>query len=197
MRAFSIDDATTTEIDDAFSVRELANGNYEIGIHIAAPALAIPRGTPLDAIARERLSTVYMPGRKITMLPDDGRSPRSRSPRAHARPRCRCTPKSRPTARWCGTRRASNRVPIAANLRLDAIGDAFANDLPSPADPPWTAELRALWKLAQALSAQRGKADFTRIDYSFDVDWDAARGRPRGASCRARAAARSTSSSPS
>ncbi len=70
VRAFSIDDATTTEIDDAFSVRELANGHYEVGIHIAAPALAIPRGSPLDAVARERLSTVYMPGRKITMLPD-------------------------------------------------------------------------------------------------------------------------------
>ena len=51
-RAFSIDDAATTEIDDAFSVRPLANGNLEIGIHIAAPALAIPRGTPLDAVAR-------------------------------------------------------------------------------------------------------------------------------------------------
>jgi exoribonuclease-2 len=37
VRAFSIDDATTTEIDDAFSMRELANGNVEIGIHIACP----------------------------------------------------------------------------------------------------------------------------------------------------------------
>src|SRR6202011_5610039 len=71
VRAFSIDDAMTTEIDDAFSVRALPNGHLEIGIHIAAPALAIPRGSPLDAIARGRLSTVYMPGRKITMLPDD------------------------------------------------------------------------------------------------------------------------------
>ena len=70
-RAFSIDDATTTEIDDAFSVRELANGNYEVGIHIACPALAIPRDSALDRIARTRLSTVYMPGRKLTMLPDE------------------------------------------------------------------------------------------------------------------------------
>jgi hypothetical protein len=70
-RAFSIDDASTTEIDDAFSVRELANGNYEVGIHIACPALAIARDGPLDNIARERLSTVYMPGRKLTMLPDE------------------------------------------------------------------------------------------------------------------------------
>ena len=65
------------------------------------------------------------------------------------------------------------RVPIAANLRLDTVGDAFANDLPSPADPPWTQELRVLWKLARHLSAQRGKNDVNRIDYSFYVDWDA------------------------
>ncbi len=71
VRAFSIDDATTTEIDDAFSVRELPNGHYEVGIHIACPAPAMPRATPLDRIARERLSTVYMPGRKLTMLPDE------------------------------------------------------------------------------------------------------------------------------
>jgi exoribonuclease-2 len=78
-------------------------------------------------------------------------------------------------------------VPVAANLRLDAIGDAFANELPSPSDPAWTAELRVLWKFAQALFATRGKADFARIDYSFDVDWDAQpdgkvtiRPRPRG-----------------
>src|SRR4029077_4055861 len=71
VRAFSIDDASTTEIDDAFSVRVLDGGSTEIGVHIACPVLAIPRGTPLDAIARQRLSTVYMPGRKITMLPDD------------------------------------------------------------------------------------------------------------------------------
>src|SRR5579864_6453440 len=71
VQAFSIDDASTTEIDDAFSVRELADGTREIGIHIACPALAIPRGTPLDAIARARLSTVYMPGRKLTMLPEE------------------------------------------------------------------------------------------------------------------------------
>ena len=52
VRAFSIDDATTTEVDDAFSVRELPNDRYEVGIHIAAPALGSPRGSALDALAR-------------------------------------------------------------------------------------------------------------------------------------------------
>ncbi|MEX3935412.1 ribonuclease catalytic domain-containing protein [Paraburkholderia phymatum] len=70
VEAFSIDDVTTTEIDDAFSVEHLADGRVRIGIHIAAPALGIARGDAVDAIARGRLSTVYMPGDKITMLPD-------------------------------------------------------------------------------------------------------------------------------
>ena len=70
VRAFSIDDASTTEIDDAFSVRDLADGHREIGIHIAAPALAFDPAAPVAQIARDRLSTVYIPGHKLTMLPD-------------------------------------------------------------------------------------------------------------------------------
>ena len=70
VEAFSIDDVTTTEIDDAFSVEHLADGRVRIGVHIAAPALGIQRGDQVDEIARTRLSTVYMPGDKITMLPD-------------------------------------------------------------------------------------------------------------------------------
>src|SRR5690606_2987202 len=69
--AFSIDDASTTEIDDAFSVTPRAGGGWRIGIHIAAPALGFARRSALDTIARRRLSTVYMPGGKITMLPDE------------------------------------------------------------------------------------------------------------------------------
>lgn len=70
VQAFSIDDSHTTEIDDALSLQGLGSGQVTLGIHIAAPALAITPGDALDAIARDRLSTVYMPGAKITMLPD-------------------------------------------------------------------------------------------------------------------------------
>ncbi|SHF80377.1 exoribonuclease-2 [Lampropedia hyalina DSM 16112] len=68
--AFSIDDSSTTEIDDALSVQGLGTGRVTLGIHIAAPALALSPQDALDQIARQRLSTVYMPGAKITMLPD-------------------------------------------------------------------------------------------------------------------------------
>ena len=66
-------------------------------------------------------------------------------------------------------------MPVAANLHLEAIDEAFANVLPAPSDPPWSPELRVLWKLARSLAEARGKADFARVDYSFHVDWDASR----------------------
>ena len=178
VRAFSIDDASTIEIDDAFSVRDLGDERLEVGIHIACPALVITRGTPLDAIARQRLSTVYMPGRKVTMLPDEVVAQftlaQERSPPAlslYVEIDAEGTPLRHRTA--------LERVPIAANLRLDALTDAFA--LPPAGDEPaWTAELRALWRLAMRLSGQRGKADVSRVDYSFDVDWDAEGAGERG-----------------
>jgi exoribonuclease-2 len=179
VRAFSIDDASTTEIDDAFSVTEVQGGRARIGIHIACPALAIARGSPADAMGRERLSTVYMPGRKLTMLPDAlvaaftlraGTSPPALSLYVEIDERGNVERQSTHI----------ERVPIAANLRLTEIADAFTADLPSADDPPWTAELRMLWKLARGLAGARGKNDVQRIDYSFRVDWDAvgANGEP-------------------
>jgi exoribonuclease-2 len=169
--AFSIDDAATTEIDDAFSVRPLPDGKIEIGIHIAAPAIAIPRGTPLDAIARARLSTVYMPGRKITMLPEEVIG---RFTLAAGAPRAALSLYVETASDGTPLRQSTRleRVSVAANLRLDAIGEHFAAAA-SPGEPRWTDELRALWRVAQKLEAARGKADVPRVDYTFLVDWDA------------------------
>ena len=170
VRAFSIDDASTTEIDDAFSVRSLANGNLEIGIHIAAPALAIARGSPLDAIARTRLSTVYMPGRKITMLPEAviGRFTLTAGTEPAALSLYVETTHDGVVVRQSTK---AERVPIAANLRLDAISECFASDA-SPSDPEWSDELRALWRLTRKLEEGRGRADVMRVDYNFLVDWE-------------------------
>jgi exoribonuclease-2 len=190
VRAFSIDDHTTTEIDDAFSVRDLSDGTVEVGIHIAAPALSMPKGSRLDAIARERLSTVYMPGRKLTMLPEPAIDAYTLKA-GGTRPALSLYVITSHNGAPLRQETRVNAVPVAANLRLDEAGEAFANDLPSPSDPAWTAELRALWKLARHLNAERGKSDTERVDYSFYVDWEADSGlgepgrvaivtRPRG-----------------
>src|SRR3989344_1955505 len=70
VKAFSIDDSMTTEIDDALSVQGLGTGSVTYCVHIAAPGLAIAPGAPVDQLGRARMSTVHMPAHKITMLPD-------------------------------------------------------------------------------------------------------------------------------
>ncbi|MGP1613634.1 MAG: ribonuclease catalytic domain-containing protein [Pollutimonas bauzanensis] len=69
--AYSVDDSSTIEVDDALSVTQLGGGIVRIGIHIAAPGLAVTRGSEFDKLARARMSTVYIPGLKIPMLPGE------------------------------------------------------------------------------------------------------------------------------
>ncbi|AWD32698.1 Ribonuclease R [Candidatus Kinetoplastibacterium sorsogonicusi] len=68
---YSVDDQNTIEIDDALSVNILDNNNIKIGIHIAAPGLGVTRNSEYDRFARIRSSTIYLPGEKITMQPEN------------------------------------------------------------------------------------------------------------------------------
>jgi len=130
------------------------------------------RGSALDAIARGRLSTVYMPGRKITMLPDEVIA-RFTLAAGAPRPALSLYIETAPDGTPLQQTTRLERVPVAANLRLDAIGDQFAMAA-SPNEPRWTDELRALRRLTEKLEVARGKADVPRLDYTFIVDWDEA-----------------------
>ena len=66
LTAFSIDDSQTTEIDDALSVQGLGSGRVTVGIHIAAPALAVARDSAVDRVARDVLDVrAVAPGRLV------------------------------------------------------------------------------------------------------------------------------------
>src|SRR5262245_56679692 len=114
-----------------------------------------------------------MPGRKITMLPDDLVDVFSLKA-GEPMPAVSLYVEVAPDGSIVRHASRVNRVPIAANLRLDDIGEAFTNDLPTPSDPTWNAELRVAWKVAQTLSDARGKPDINRVDYNFYVDWERA-----------------------
>ncbi|WP_068635343.1 ribonuclease catalytic domain-containing protein [Thauera butanivorans] len=173
--AFSIDDASTTEIDDAFSVVPRAEGGWRIGIHIAAPALGFARGTELDAVARRRLSTVYMPGGKITMLPDEVVQTFTLSEGRDC-PAVSLYLDITPGLAIVGEESRVEMVPIVANLRHHDIEPLFNDDTVHGDGPdfPWKRELTLLWDLATVLEAGRGKAggNEDRIDFGFSVDWN-------------------------
>jgi exoribonuclease-2 len=174
--AFSIDDAHTTEIDDAFSVTAKADGGWHIGIHIAAPGLGFSPDSDLGRIARERLSTVYMPGRKITMLPEDIVEHFTLAA-GHTVAAVSLYLDVAADYRLLGHETRTERVPIVANLRHHDIEPVFneATLASGLADFPYRDELKLLWEFAQVLEAGRGKPSDTgtRKDYNFIVDWNA------------------------
>ncbi len=158
VKAFSIDDAGTTEIDDALSVSDLENGGYRVGIHIAAPGLAIAKDDPLDRVARDRMSTVYFPGDKITMLPDSVIKQFSLDEGA---PRPALSIYVDIDAQGHLNRDSiqmrAEMVPMAANLRLEDLEHLVSEDslLDESATYPFRKELAVLWKAAKHLHAGR------------------------------------------
>lgn len=172
-KAFSIDDSTTTEIDDAFSLAQLANGNTRVGIHIAAPSLGIVPGTALDDVVMRRLSTVYMPGHKITMLPEPVIRPFSLD-QGQSRPALSLYLEVAPDFSIVGHESRVELVEVAANLRHDDL-EPYFNETTLEADSghPYWAQLRFLFMLAESREKARGKYDPTRppqVDYNFYVE---------------------------
>jgi exoribonuclease-2 len=179
--AFSLDDIGTTEIDDAFSVAPSANGQLRVGVHIAAPALGIAPGSPLDAIARERLSTAYMPGRKYTMLPDDVVA-RFSLDHGSEQPALSLYFDVGEDGLPRAVHSRVERIAIAANLRhaqYDVLNAAFESG--GTTGLAYEDELRTLWRVALALEKRRGRpsAAPTLVDYSFFVDGERVRIVPR------------------
>lgn len=66
---YAVDDAQTSEVDDAISLEDLGGGRARLGVHIADPEPYIPHGGLLDLAARERATTYYLPEERILMLP--------------------------------------------------------------------------------------------------------------------------------
>lgn len=175
--AYSVDDISTTEIDDAMSVHALEDGWLRVGIHVAAPALGVTRGSELDQWARARMSTVYTPGEKIPMQPDEvinhyslvaGQAVPALSLYVEAHPE---------TAQIRSHHTRIERLMVTSNLRHNELDHEITLD--ALADPsasfPYDHWVRPLWALTLALSAQRderrGKPESNnRIDYNFYLD---------------------------
>ncbi len=185
VQAYSIDDSATTEIDDALSLTGLGTGTVRLGIHIAAPGLAIQPGDALDQVARTRLSTVYMPGHKITMLPDEVVQ-RFTLDQERANPAVSLyVTIDEASLIITGHETVLERVPVSVNLRHDQLDHIVTEQW--LADPQLQVEgtpeallalrdqLSFLYRLARHLKAQReavrGKPEtFSRPDYTFRLE---------------------------
>ena len=174
--AFSIDDESTTEVDDALSLTDLGNGTKRVGIHIAAPSLAIKPGDKMEKNIMERLSTVYFPGGKITMLPENWIAAFSLDAGAY-RPAVSIYfdvdgefNVGEPTCKI-------EAVNIAENLRIQAIEPHFNAEtgLDEAGEMMFAHHQDLIWfyQFAVALQKARGKYEPDRApqyDYSIELD---------------------------
>lgn len=67
---FTIDPKDAKDFDDALSVQQLQNGNWEIGIHIADVTHYVQEGDIIDQEAESRANSVYLVDRTVPMLPE-------------------------------------------------------------------------------------------------------------------------------
>ena len=174
--AFSIDDESTTEVDDALSLTDLGNGTKRVGIHIAAPSLAVKPGDKMEKNIMERLSTVYFPGGKITMLPENWIAAFSLDAGAY-RPAVSIYfdvdsefNVGEPTCKI-------EAVNIAENLRIQTIEPHFNAEtgLDETGEMMFTHHQDLIWfhQFAVALQKARGKYEPDRApqyDYSIELD---------------------------
>lgn len=190
---FSIDDSSTTEIDDATSVTHLGDGRTRIGIHIAAPSLGMKRGDAMDQLVRRRMSTVYAPGFKTTMLPenwvkafslDEGRVIPCLSLYAVVEDG---------TFSVLSTETRLERVKMGANLRYDKWDGEVTEEAIEAGTLaiPRAEDITYLWRFAKKLQAGReevrGRPEPKgKIDWYFDLEGEGenavihVKGRRRG-----------------
>jgi len=172
VESFSIDDSTTTEIDDAFSIKPLENGITRVGIHIAAPALGIVPDSPLDIEIMQRLSTVYIPGNKITMMPESAIRPFSLD-EGEIKPCLSLYLHVDVDFNIVHRDTKVERIKVADNLRHDTLEPYFnENTLTADSGHPYWEKCLYLFQLAESLEKERGKYDPTKppqIDYNFYV----------------------------
>lgn len=175
--AYSVDDAGTTEIDDALSIQELGPNQWRVGVHIATPGLAVQRDNELDQIARKRLSTLYLPGQKVPMLPENVIRAFSLDAGLERPALSLYVDINLDTQEITQSQTRLERICVKENLRqhqldplvsIDALNDAQA-------ELPYADWLRPLWQVTQFLAHQRelvrGKPENNnRIEFLFELE---------------------------
>ncbi|MDR1918702.1 MAG: ribonuclease R [Tannerellaceae bacterium] len=165
---FTIDPKDAKDFDDALSVRCLANGNWEVGVHIADVTHYVKPETILDREAQERATSVYLVDRTIPMLPE------------------------RLSNQICSLRPNENKLCFSAIFELDSNAEVKnyrikrtlirsdrrftyeeAQQVIETGKGDCKKELLALNSLAKKLRAKRfknGAINFDRYEVKFEID---------------------------
>ncbi len=165
---FTIDPKDAKDFDDALSLRKLANGNYEVGVHIADVTHYVRPDTIIDREARDRATSVYLVDRVVPMLPEhlcNGIcSLRPDEDKLTFSTIFEMTPDGRVV------KSDITRTVIRSNRRFTY---EEAQDVIETGKGDYADEILTLDRLAKILRAARyenGSVDFDRMEVRFDID---------------------------
>ena len=181
---FTIDPADAKDFDDALSLQDLGDGEYEIGIHIADVSHYVLPGTALDKEALRRATSVYLVDRVVPMLPEVISnlicSLRPNEDKLTYSAIFTLTKTGQVRSRWFG------RTIIHSDRRFSY---EEAQELIEGKDDPYTPHLRTLNRIANALRGKRfkdGAIEFNTEELRFNLD---AKGKPLSVYVKERKAA--------
>ncbi len=165
---FTIDPRDAKDFDDALSIRQLANGNWEVGVHIADVTHYVHPGSVIDKEAQKRATSVYLVDRTIPMLPE------------------------RLSNGICSLRPDEEKLTFSAIFELDAKANVLnsrigrtvirsdrrftyeeAQEIIEKGEGDFARELTTLNTLAKELRRRRyqqGALEFDRAEVRFEID---------------------------
>jgi ribonuclease R len=165
---FTIDPKTAKDFDDAISFKKLANGNYEIGVHIADVSYYVREKSELDKEALKRGCSVYLPDRTIPMLPfelsDNLCSLNENEEKLAFSAIFEIDKKAKVISKWFGKSVIKSAKRFTYESAQEAINDKsikYHEEL---------AELNRLAKIMRKEKAQKGAIDFEQDETAFELD---------------------------
>ncbi|XP_061588980.1 DIS3-like exonuclease 2 [Cololabis saira] len=182
---FTIDPATARDLDDALSCKPLADGNFEVGVHIADVSYFVEEDNALDGVARQRATSVYLVQKMVPMLPrllcEELCSLNPLTDRLTFSVMWKITPEGKILSEWFGRSVIRSCVKLSydhAQSMIDQPQRLFSAEELPPVDPehPIDEIHRAvldLHSIAKNLRAQRFSGGALRLDQiklSFSLD---------------------------
>uniref|UniRef100_A0AAQ5WXM4 DIS3-like exonuclease 2 n=1 Tax=Amphiprion ocellaris TaxID=80972 RepID=A0AAQ5WXM4_AMPOC len=182
---FTIDPATARDLDDALSCKQLPDGNFEVGVHIADVSYFVEQDNALDAVASQRATSVYMVQKVIPMLPrllcEELCSLNPLTDRLTFSVIWKITPEGKILSEWFGRTVIRSCVKLSydhAQSMIEAPEKLFSAEELPPVDPMHPIDeihqaVLNLHSIAKNLRAQRFSGGALRLDQiklSFTLD---------------------------
>ncbi|XP_026992572.2 DIS3-like exonuclease 2 [Tachysurus fulvidraco] len=190
---FTIDPATARDLDDALSCKQLSDGNFEVGVHIADVSYFMEEGSALDYTASRRATSVYLIQKVIPMLPrllcEELCSLNPQTDRLTFSVIWNLSPEGKILSEWVGRSVIRSCVKLSydhAQSMIDSPTKVFGADELPPVSPEHSVHtiLQAvlhLHTIATHLRAQRFRSGALRLDQmKLAFTLDSGSGMPQG-----------------